>query len=92
MKRIGQHVTMSTEALENYGQEWSGVTLVITHAANKYMPAKDFFAQGKPSEYHPGYDEGVSPMGLYDLKRKDTGEDLPFSLYDWEVNPVLRVI
>jgi hypothetical protein len=59
--------------------------LIVTHVANKYMPAKDFFASGKPEGYHPGYDEGVSPEKLYDLKRADNNEDLPMSLYDWEL-------
>jgi hypothetical protein len=88
MKKIGQVVTMNLDALENYGKEWKNVELVITYAANnanKYMPAKEFFERGKPRGYHPGYDDGVSGQGLYDLKRKDTGESLMFSLYDWEL-------
>jgi hypothetical protein len=46
------------------------------------MPAEEFFARGRPDGFHPGYDgEGT----LYDLKRADTDEELPFSLYDWEL-------
>ena len=78
-------VTMTNDTIENYGEEWRGVNLEVTHTATKYMPAKQFFAMGKPSGYHPGYDEGVSPMPLYDLKRVDTGAELGFSLYKWEV-------
>lgn len=88
MKRKYSVVIMTNEALENYGENYRGVKLIITHCANKYMPSKQFFAQGRPEGYHPGYDEGVSPMGLYDLKIKETDEDLPFSLYDWELRTV----
>ena len=34
---------------------------------------------------HPGYDESVSGMALYDLRVVDSGEDVPFSLYEYEV-------
>lgn len=88
MIKKNTRVLMTDEAIENYGEEWREVVLVITHAANKYMPASQFFAQGKPEGYHPGYDEGVSPMGLYDLKRADNGQELGFSLYDWEIEKV----
>lgn len=83
MKRVGSIVTMRRDALENYGEKWRGVSLTITHVATAYMPAKEFFAKGKPQGYHPGYDKSGGP--LYDLKRTDTGEDLPMSLYGWEV-------
>jgi hypothetical protein len=43
------------------------------------MPAKEFYDKGNPEGFHPGYDEGVTGQGLYDLK------GLNFSLYDWEV-------
>ena len=86
MKRdIGKSVYMTNDAIENYGKKWRGVKLVITRVATKYMPAKEFYAQGKPSGYHPCYDNALSGMPLYDLKRDDNGEDLQFSLYDWEV-------
>jgi hypothetical protein len=68
----GSHVVMTDDALENYGEEWRDVELVITHVAHSVAE-------------HPGYDEGVSPQGLYDLKRADSGEELQFSLYDWEL-------
>ena len=34
---------------------------------------------------HPGYDESMSGMALYDLRVVDSGEDVPFSLYEYEV-------
>lgn len=70
-----QTCKMTDEALENYGQEWDGVELVVTHVSQS---TKD----------HPGYDMGVYPEKLYDLKRKDTDKELQFSLYDWELIPV----
>lgn len=76
---------MTSDAVENYGDKWQGVVLEVTHRATKYMPAEEFFRRGKPEGYHPGYDEGAGGT-LYDLKRQDTGEDLPFSLYKWELN------
>ena len=85
MKRIGSHVTMTDDAIENYGEEWRNVDLAITSRANKYMHSTEFFAQGAPEGFHPGYDEGVSPQGLYDLQNVGTGEDLGMSLYDWEL-------
>lgn len=86
--RIGQTVVMSEAAIENYGEQWRDVKLTVDHCATKYMPAKDFYAQGKPKGYHPGYDTGLSPMGLYDLTIKATGEPLNFSLYTYELESI----
>jgi hypothetical protein len=69
---------MSEEALENYGEEWRGVTLLVDSAATSV-------------KQHRGYDEGVYPCALYDLHREDTGEGLQFSLYDWELKPSGRL-
>jgi len=82
MKR-GQIVTMTSGAIDNYGEQWDGVKLRITHVSDKYMPAAEFFAKGRPAGYHPGYDE--SGGKLFDLERVDTGEPIGFSLYQWEV-------
>ena len=76
-------VKMNESALENYGEKWRGVPLRVTHVATKYMPASQFYAQGMPEGYHPGYQPGGGP--LYDLQVVTTGEALPFSLYRWEV-------
>lgn len=83
--RTGSHVKMTEDALENYGEEYRDIEFLVTHVATKYMPAQQFYAEGAPRGYHPGYDEGVSPQGLYDLAFVETGEDLQFSLYDWEL-------
>ncbi len=36
---------------------------------------------------HPGYDESLSPEKLFDLKT-ETGEEVPFSLYEYEVKEI----
>ena len=79
---------MTENALDNYGSKYFGVILEVTHKATKYMPAKEFYAKNRPQGYHPGYDLGLSPMPLYDLKRVDTDEDLPFSLYKYELEQI----
>lgn len=84
--KVNEIVTMSDNALDNYGEQWRGVQLRITHKATKYMPAAEFYAKGKPEGSHPGYDEGAGGGGLYDLENVRTGEALGFSLYDWELN------
>jgi hypothetical protein len=56
--------------------------LTITHVATKYMPAKQFFDQGKPNGYHPGFDD--CGAALYDLEATD-GTPVNCSLYDWEL-------
>lgn len=68
----GTKVKMTSEAIENYGEKWRDVELVITHVAQSEAE-------------HPGYDMGVYPQRLYDLKRTDTDESLGMSLYDWEL-------
>jgi hypothetical protein len=83
-RKLGATVTMSDNALENYGDKWRNVQLEIIHVATKYMPAKEFYAQGRPEGFHPGYD-GATRDALYDLKVVETGEPLSFSLYEWEV-------
>jgi hypothetical protein len=75
---------MRENAIENYGEQYRDRVFVVTHTATKYMPASEFYAQGRPSGYHPGYDTGTGGK-LYDLRDAETGRDLPFSLYDWEV-------
>jgi len=80
---------MNDLAIENYGEEWRDVILEVVHVATKYMPAKEFFEKGQPEGYHPGFDNaGMFGQRLYDLKRADTGEELNFSLYNWELEKV----
>lgn len=76
--RIGTKVKMTRSAIENYGEKYAGKTFTVTHRANKYMPAAQFYAKGQPEGYHPGYDEEAGGF-LYDL------EGLNMSLYGWEL-------
>lgn len=85
MKKINTIVEMNDDSIENYGEKYRGVRFRITSRANKYMPASEFFSSRSPEGYHPGYDSGCYPMGLYDLENVKTGEPLDFSLYDWEL-------
>ncbi len=55
---------------ENY-VKYLNMPLIITHIARN-------------TDEHPGYDEGLNGEGLYDLKT-EAGEDLPFSLYFYEL-------
>jgi hypothetical protein len=71
-RKIGTKVKMTDDAIENYGEKWKGVVFIVTHVAHS-------------TKEHPGYDDGVSPEGLYDLKIEKTKEEIPFSLYDWEL-------
>lgn len=82
MFHVGEKVKMSKDALDNYGNEFSSVILTIKSAANKYMPAKQFFDSGMPDGYHPGYDESMKGICLYDF------EEINFSLYEWELRKV----
>ena len=65
-------VKMSEDALENYGEEFKDVIFIISLVSHSV-------------EDHPGYDTDMSPMGLYDLKIEDTGEDFSNSLYFYEL-------
>lgn len=82
--RKGQRVKLSREALENYGDKYTGIVFIIDSVSTKYMPAKEFYARDMPDGYHPGYDEAAGGAGLYDLITTD-GDEIGFSVYDWEL-------
>jgi hypothetical protein len=56
---------------ENY-EKFVGKTLVITHVANNEAE-------------HLGFDNSVG-QPLYDLEVEETGEEVPFSLYQYELD------
>lgn len=87
MFQKGNAVMMNRDALENYGLGHKGRVFVITHVSTKYMPSGEFYQKGRPDGFHPGYDETMEGMGLYDLADQETGESLGMSLYDWELSP-----
>lgn len=78
--RVGSRVIMSEDALDNYGSKYQDQVLVVESVSTKYMPSSEFFSRGKPSGYHPGFDE-ASGSALYSLK------GFGFDLYDWELEP-----
>lgn len=77
--KVGDKVRLNREALEsgNYNTYRERV-LIVGSVSTRYMPAKDFFANGQPAGFHPGFDSS-SGCALYDL------EGCNFSLYDWEL-------
>lgn len=81
-------ITMTNNAIENYGEKYREVELEIVHEATQYMPAHEFYAKGRPQGFHPGYDSSMNGIPLYDLRIKATGEEIPYSLYRWELTGV----
>lgn len=69
MRNVDEIVRISVEN-ENY-DKFRDMDLVITNVATN-------------TDQHPGYDVGMFPMALYDLRTLD-GEDVPFSLYEYEL-------
>lgn len=72
----GQKVRVSPENDNETYAAFRDVVLIITHVATS-------------TNDHPGYDDGInapdSPkMGLYDLQT-ESGDDVPCSLYDYEL-------
>ncbi len=80
---VGDTVRIRTDNDNECYLDYCGMDLRVTHKATRYMPAKEFFAAGRPQGYHPGYDASTG-CALYDLETLD-GTVVPFSLYDWEI-------
>lgn len=74
----GDTVTMTEDALKNYGEKYRDQSFQIEAVSTQHMPAKEFFLNGKPDGFHPGFDASAN-CALYDLN------GLSFSLYEWEV-------
>lgn len=70
--KIGNKVQITSDN-ENY-ISYLNQPLTIAHIARN-------------TDEHPGYDEGLKGEPLFDLKTK-SGEDVPFSLYLYEVESV----
>jgi len=74
MFKIGDKVRIAKDNdNENY-IELKDKNLIMTYVATSI---KD----------HPGYDEGLEGMPLYDLKTED-GKEIPFSLYEYELEEI----
>ena len=70
MYNVYDRVTMTEDALDNYGEEYRDVVFKVTQVARN-------------ENDHPGYDMGVYPQRLYDLSID--GNDFACSLYDYEL-------
>lgn len=74
---VGQSVIIrSDNDNENY-DKYRGKELVITHKATS-------------EKEHRGYDSSMEGQGLYDFVVRKTGETVPFSLYDYEIEQYSR--
>jgi len=73
MKKVGQIVMITKDNDNDCYDAYRGLLLEITHIATSV-------------KQHPGYDESMDKMPLFDLKVFETGKDVPFSLYDYEVS------
>ena len=69
--QTGQVVVLTDDAVDNYGDRWRGRRLRITHVARSV-------------DEHPGYDAAVAGEALVDMVCADTGEPVPFSVYEYE--------
>lgn len=69
--KVGDIIRLTDEALDNYGERWRGRDLRVTHVAHSEAE-------------HPGYDSGLGGEALVDMAIADTGEDVPFSVYEYE--------
>ena len=74
MYKIGDKVKVSSDNDNDCYDEFRNKTLIITHVAHDISE-------------HPGYDSGVSPACLYDLK-DESGNEIYCSLYDYELEAV----
>lgn len=68
--KIGQKVTIGTDYVENYEVSERDV-FYVSHVATS-------------TSEHPGYDEAMEGMPLYDLK-DENGDDFGSSLYEYEL-------
>lgn len=71
--KVGNKFRLTSEALENYGEEYSGKTFTVRAVYTHYVPAAKM--ESDPTG-HPGFDGGSGP--LY-------GSELNFDVYGWEM-------
>lgn len=67
--KIGDTFKLTENALETYGEEYCDHVFTVTHVATS-------------SDDHPGYDDTMGGMPLYDAKEFDN------SVYEYEVEEV----
>lgn len=70
--KVGKHAKIRKDNdNENYN-DYRDKTLLITHVAHN-------------TDEHPGYDSSLKGEALCDFKVEETDEDVPFSLYEYEI-------
>ena len=74
MIHVGVKFRMSKDALENYGEEYTGKVFTVRARYDHYVPAAKM--ENDPTG-HPGFDSNGGRF-LY-------SSELPFDLYDWEM-------
>lgn len=81
----GDKFKLSKAALENYGETYRDKVFTVKSWANKYVPAKEYFANTKRYPHgHPGYDNCGDTSG----KMRLYSSELNCDLYDWETIPL----
>jgi len=71
--KIGDKFKLSSDALENYGDKYAGQTFTVTAYYDHYNKSP----WGSDSTGSPGFDASAG-TALY-------GSELPFDLYEWEM-------
>ena len=74
-RKIGNEVKVSSDNDNECYDSFRDKTLVITHIAHNQAQ-------------HPGYDDSMEGMPLYDFEDYKTGEPIPCSLYEYEIEGV----
>lgn len=70
--RIGQKVMIALDNDNDCYNSFRNAVMKVTHVATD-------------SSTHPGYDNSMQGMPLYDLENAKTGEAIPCSLYQYEL-------
>jgi hypothetical protein len=68
----GSTVYLDDDAVDNYGEVYRGAPLTITGVSHN-------------REEHPGYDSALEGMALYEISDADTGKEIGFSVYEYEL-------
>ena len=71
MFRIGERVRVASDNDNDCYDKFRDETLKVTHRARN-------------TQEHPGYDESMQGMALYDLEDLN-GNEIPCSLYEYEL-------
>lgn len=84
----GDRFKLNEEALDNYGESYRNKIFEVEQWFDRRAPIFSSKTGGIPRHSHPGYDEEAFPQRLYEFKDLETGEDIGFAVYDWEIEPI----